>query len=83
MAKAKTQTLSLGEYWNNFIERKLAEKRYASTSELVREALRLLEEKEANSTLAALRDALQEGEESGDAGVLDMEAIRRAAKKSA
>lgn len=83
MAKTKTQTLSLGEYWNNFIERQLAEKRYASTSELVREALRLLEEKEANSTLAALRDALQEGEESGDAGVLDMEAIRRAAKKSA
>lgn len=83
MAKAKTQTLSLGEYWNNFIERQLAEKRYASTSELVREALRLLEEKEANSTLAALRDALRAGEESGDAGVLDMEAIRRAAKKSA
>jgi len=49
----------------------------------VRDGLRLLEEKEANSKLEALRAALIEGEESGDAGELDMNAIRQEAKKAA
>ena len=53
MAQAKTQTLSLGEHWNNFIEAHVSQGRYASASELVREGLRLLEEKEANSKLEA------------------------------
>jgi antitoxin ParD1/3/4 len=84
MAQAKTQTLSLGDHWNNFIERHVGKnKRYATASELVRESLRLLEEKEANSKLENLRQSLIEGEESGDAGELDMGAIRQAAKKEA
>ena len=83
MAQAKTQTLSLGEYWNNFIEAHITDGRYASASELVREGLRLLEEKEAHSQLETLRRALIEGENSGDAGLLDMEAIRREAKREA
>jgi len=49
MAQAKTQTLSLGEHWNSFIETHITQGRYASASELVREGLRLLEEREANS----------------------------------
>ena len=81
MAQTRTQTLSLGEHWNKFIESHVAEGRYASASELVREGLRLLEEKEANSQLEALRAALIEGENSGDAGLLDMEKIRQEAKK--
>lgn len=81
MAQAKTQTLSLGNHWNSFIETHISQGRYASASEIVREALRLLEEKEANSQLEALRNALREGEESGDAGELDMEAIRLEVKK--
>lgn len=83
MAQAKTQTLSLGEHWNSFIESHIGQGRYASASELVREGLRLLEEKEADSKLAALRNALLEGEESGDAGLLGMESIRKEAKKKA
>ena len=83
MAQAKTQTLSLGEHWNQFIETTLIQGRYASASEMVRDGLRLLEEREANSKLEALRVALIEGEESGDAGQLDMEAIRVEAKKEA
>lgn len=83
MPQPKTQTLSLGDYWNNFISNQIADKRYASASEVVRESLRLLEEKEANSKLAALRSALLEGEKSGDAGELDMEKIRIEAKKTA
>ncbi len=83
MPQAKTQTLSLGEHWNSFIETHLETGRYASASEMVREGLRLLEEKEADSKLEALRQALIEGEESGDAGELDMKAIRHEAKKEA
>lgn len=83
MAQTKTQTLSLGEHWNSFIESSLGQGRYATASEMVRDALRLLEEKEANSKLEALRVALLEGEESGDAGVLDMEATRNEAKHEA
>ena len=45
MPQAKTQTFSLGEYWNNYIESRLDTGRYASASEMVREGLRLLEEK--------------------------------------
>jgi antitoxin ParD1/3/4 len=76
----KTQTLSLGQYWNQFIEEELEIGRYSSASEVVRNALRLLEEKEASSKLEVLRAALIEGEESGDAGELDMEKIRSSAK---
>ncbi len=84
MAQAKTQTLSLGDHWNNFIEGHVGKgSRYATASELVRDSLRLLEEKEADSKLEALRAALTDGEESGDAGELDMNAIRQGAKKAA
>ena len=79
---AKTQTLSLGNHWNSFINHKLTEGRYASASEVVRDSLRLLEEKEANSKLETLRSALVEGEESGDAGELDMDSIRKRAKRN-
>lgn len=83
MAQSKTQTLSLGDYWNDFIEQKVKSKRYASASELVRESLRLLEEKEADSKLEVLRSALIAGEESGNAGRLNMDEIRRSAKEKA
>jgi antitoxin ParD1/3/4 len=77
----KTQTLSLGQYWNHFIAEELKLGRYSSASEVVRDALRLLEEKDANSKLEALRSALMEGEESGDAGKLNMEEIKKSAQK--
>lgn len=47
----------------------------------MRASLRLLEEREQK--LAALRQALIEGEESGNDGKLDMEEIRREAKRDA
>lgn len=84
MAKVKTQTLSLGEHWNNFIEKYVGvDKRYATVSELVCDSLSLLEEKEASTKLENLRQFLIEGEESGDAGELDMETIRQEVKKEA
>jgi len=83
MAQTRTQTVSLGEHWNNLIESLLKTGRYASVSEIMRDSLRLLEEREANSTLQFLRTALIEGEESGDAGELNLETIRQEARKEA
>lgn len=83
MPQARTQTVSLGEHWNNLIDLLLKSGRYASVSEIMRDSLRLLEEREANSKLQAIRTALIEGEKSGDDGELNMETIRREAKKEA
>jgi antitoxin ParD1/3/4 len=83
MAQVRTQTVSLGEHWNSLIESLIKSGRYVSVSEIMRDSLRLLEEREANSKLQFLRTALIEGEESGDAGELHMESIRLEAKKEA
>ncbi|MBK1633171.1 addiction module antitoxin [Thiohalocapsa halophila] len=80
---ARTQTVTLGDHWNDFVISLVESGRYASVSEVLRESLRLLEEREATSKLEALRQALIEGEDSGPAGPLDMEAIKQRARKEA
>ncbi|MGA7980423.1 MAG: type II toxin-antitoxin system ParD family antitoxin [Chromatiaceae bacterium] len=80
---ARTQTVTLGEHWNAFVARLVDSGRYASVSEVLRDSLRLLEEQEAGSRLEALRQALIEGENSGSAGPLDMDAIKRRARREA
>jgi len=79
MAQTRTQTVSLGEHWNSLIESLLKSGRYVTVSEIMRDSLRLLEEKEANSKLEILRNALIEGEESGDDGELNMQKIKQQA----
>ena len=71
--------VSVGERWQRFVEQAVSSGRYGSASEVVREGLRLVEEREAR--LAALRDtidrAIAEGGEHSDADVaaaLDAEA---------
>ncbi len=59
---AKNTSISLGEHFDSFIATQLASGRYASTSEIVRAGLRLLEEEETK--LVALRRMLEEGESS-------------------
>jgi antitoxin ParD1/3/4 len=49
--------VSIGERWEDFVERVVKSGRYASASEVVREGLRLVEEREAK--LQALRDTLK------------------------
>jgi antitoxin ParD1/3/4 len=49
--------VSVGERWEGFVDDILKAGRYASASEVVREGLRLVEEREAK--LQALRDTLE------------------------
>ena len=52
-------SLTLGDHWEVFIKNEVASGRYGSASEVVRDALRTLEERKAK--LAALRHHLDEG----------------------
>jgi antitoxin ParD1/3/4 len=58
-----SNTVKVGDYFAEFIERQVAQGRYGSASDVVAAGLRLLEEHEAK--LEALRAALIEGEQSG------------------
>lgn len=55
--------VSLGERWEKFVETTVRKGRYSSASEVVREGLRLVEEREAR--LAALRETLNASIEAG------------------
>jgi len=60
---AKNTSISLGDHFDGFIAHQLQTGRYGSASEVVRAALRMLENSE--SKLDALRRMLSEGEQSG------------------
>lgn len=49
--------VSIGERWEGYVEALLKTGRYGSASEIVREGLRLVEEREAK--LAALRETIE------------------------
>jgi antitoxin ParD1/3/4 len=55
--------VSVGDRWENFVERIVKEGRYNSASEVVREGLRLVEEREAK--LKELRDEINTAIEEG------------------
>ena len=60
---------SLGEHYEAFARELVASGRYASVSEVLRDGLRLMEEREALRAwkLAELKKAIQEGLDSGPA----------------
>ena len=59
----KNTSISLSEHFEEFIASRIESGRYHSTSEVIREGLRLLEVREKK--IQALNEALEKGEKSG------------------
>ena len=73
---------TLGDHFEQFVTRLVESGRYASASEVVRDGLRLMEEREQlrSAKLEALRRDIQEGLESAPAEPLDIAAIKAEAR---
>lgn len=59
----RNTSISLGSYFDDFIQNRLSSGRYKNASEIVRAGLRLLEEEE--SRIQSLKRSIQEGLDSG------------------
>ncbi|MEZ5209756.1 type II toxin-antitoxin system ParD family antitoxin [Gordonia sp. PP30] len=71
---ARNTSVILGDHFADFVGAQVESGRYGSASDVIRAALRLLEEHETQ--VQNLRDALRAGEESGDAQPFDFEAFK-------
>ena len=69
----KNTSFSLDDHYAAFIEGEIAAGRYRSASDVVRSALRLLEDRETQ--LRALRETLDAGERSGPSTPFDFDAF--------
>ncbi|MGQ1788065.1 type II toxin-antitoxin system ParD family antitoxin [Saccharicrinis sp. GN24d3] len=67
----KNTSVSLGNYFDQFVQTQVSTGRYKNVSEVIRAGLRLLENEE--SKVIALRNAIQEGIDSGIAHDFDPE----------
>ncbi|AGP44416.1 Antitoxin ParD1 [Serratia plymuthica] len=63
----RTTSVTIGEQLDAFVSRLVESGRYGSTSEVMRSALRLLEQKEYH--IETLRLALENGERSGESAL--------------
>ena len=59
----RNTSVSLGNYFEDFVDNRISEGRYKNASEVIRAGLRLLEEEEHK--VIALKNAIQEGINSG------------------
>jgi putative addiction module antidote protein, CC2985 family len=59
----RNTSISLGSYFDNFIQSRISAGRFKNASEVVRAGLRLLEEEE--NKIIALKESIQEGIDSG------------------
>lgn len=65
----RNTSVSLGDYFEEFVDNRVSEGRFKNASEVIRAGLRLLEEEE--NKLIALKKAINEGIESGIAKDFD------------
>ncbi len=72
--------VSLNTHFEKFVAEAVASGRFKSSSEVVQEGLRLLEEREIR--LAALRHEIQKGRKSGDPVPYDPEEIKRRGREA-
>lgn len=74
---------TLGRHYEKFVRDLLESGRYSSASEIMRDGLRALEEREEMrlAKIKALKSAIQDGVASGDAETLDMQAIKSEARR--
>ena len=80
----KNTSISLGNYFDQFVSSQVSVGRYKNVSEVIRAGLRLLENEE--SKVIALRNAIQEGIDSGIAHDFDpkknLEKLKASSKKN-
>ncbi|MET0759216.1 MAG: type II toxin-antitoxin system ParD family antitoxin [Flavobacterium sp.] len=65
----KNTSISLGNHFETFVEKSISKGRFQNASEVIRAGLRMLEEEE--NKILALRNAIQEGIQSGIAKDFD------------
>ena len=75
--------VSLSDDLALFVEAKIATGRYTSSSDVVHEALRLMDrvERQDADLLRSLRTAWKDGLDSGDAGEIDFDALKAEARE--
>ncbi|MGF1670086.1 MAG: type II toxin-antitoxin system ParD family antitoxin [Balneolaceae bacterium] len=66
---SKNTSISLGNYFDQFVKSQVSAGRYKNVSEVIRAGLRLLENEESKAI--ALKNAIQEGIDSGIAHDFD------------
>ena len=80
VSEDRSMNISLTAHFEKFVKEVLSSGRFKSASEVVREGLRLLEEREAR--LAALRREIAAGPDSGEPLAYDAEAIKRRGREA-
>ena len=78
---SRNTSVTLGEHFERFIMKQIKAGRFESKSEVIRAAMRLLEEHEKR--VATLRQALVDGESSGEAVPFVMTDVLAEARKEA
>ena len=76
-----TMNISVPDPMKDFVQAQINEGKYASSSDYVRDLIR--KDQEVKDKFAALQAAISLGIESGEAGELDMEAIKKKARRLA
>ncbi len=80
---ARTVTVDLGDELRDFIDSLVDSGDYRTQSEVLRDALRLLREKQAESKLQQLRDLLAEGISSGVPQIWEQDTFLKRMKEKA